>query len=102
EIDEVERRITQLEIERQALQKEKDKASRERLKALEKDLAELREKSGGMTAQWQQEKETLGAVGKIRQQTEQARMDAERAKRAGDLQRAAEITYGQIPQLEQQ
>src|SRR5438876_4164614 len=102
EIDEVERRITQLEIERQALQKEKDKASRERLKALEKDLAELREKSGGMKAQWQQEKETLGAVGKIKQQIEQARIDAERATRAGDLQRAAEITYGQIPQLEQQ
>jgi len=102
EIDEVERRITQLEIERQALQKEKDKASRERLKALEKDLAELREKSAGMKAQWQQEKETLGAVGKIKQQIEQARTDAERATRAGDLQKAAEITYGQIPQLEQQ
>src|SRR5438552_2270812 len=102
EIDEVERRITQLEIERQALQKEKDKASRERLKALEKDLAELREKSGGMKAQWQQEKETLGAVGKIKQQIEQARIDAERATRAGDLQKAAEITYGQIPQLERQ
>src|SRR5256884_6459374 len=102
EIDEVERRITQLEIERQALQKEKDKASRERLKALEKDLAELREKSAGMKAKWQQEKETLGAVGKIKQQIEQARTDAERATRAGDLQKAAEITYGQIPQLERQ
>src|SRR5881392_2949687 len=102
EIDEVERRITQLEIERQALQKEKDKPSRERLKALERDLAELREKSAGMKAQWQQEKETLGAVGKIKQQIEQARTDAERATRDGDLQRAAEITYGQIPQLERQ
>src|SRR5436190_1333960 len=102
EIDEVERRITQLEIERQALQKEKDKASRERLKALERDLAELREKSAGMKAQWQQEKETLGAVGKIKQQIEQARIDTERATRAGDLQKAAEITYGQIPQLERQ
>ncbi len=102
EIDEVERRITQLEIERQALQKEKDKASRDRLKALERDLAELREQSAGMKAQWQQEKETLGAVGKIKQQIEQARTDAERATRAGDLQKAAEITYGQIPQLERQ
>jgi ATP-dependent Clp protease ATP-binding subunit ClpB len=102
EIDEVERRITQLEIERQALQKEKDKASRERLTALERDLAELREKSAGMKAQWQQEKETLGAVGKITQQIEQARTEAERATRAGDLQKAAEITYGQIPQLERQ
>jgi ATP-dependent Clp protease ATP-binding subunit ClpB len=102
EIDEVERRITQLEIERQALQKEKDKESRERLKALERELAELREKSAGMKAQWQQEKETLGAVGKINQQLEQARIEAERATRAGDLQKAAEITYGQIPQLERQ
>ena len=102
EIDEVERRITQLEIERQALQKEKDKESRERLTALERELAELREKSAGMKAQWQQEKETLGAVGKIKQQIEQARIEAERATRAGDLQKAAEITYGQIPQLEQQ
>ena len=102
EIDEVERRVTQLEIERQALQKEKDKESRERLKALERELAELKEKSSGMKAQWQQEKETLGAVGKIKQQIEQARTDAERATRAGDLQKAAEITYGQIPQLERQ
>ena len=102
EIDEVERRITQLEIERQALQKEKDKASKERLKTIERDLAELREKSGAMKAQWQQEKETLGAVGKIKQQIEQARIEAERATRAGDLQKAAEISYGQIPQLEKQ
>src|ERR1700730_1046645 len=102
EIDEVERRVTQLEIERQALQKEKDKESRERLKGLERELAELREKSAGMKAQWQQEKETLGAVGKISQQLEQARIDAERATRAGDRQDAAEITYGQIPQLERQ
>ena len=102
EIDEVERRITQLEIERQALQKEKDKASRERLTTLERELAELREKSNSMKAQWQQEKETLGAVGKIKQQIEQARIEAERATRAGDLQKAAEISYGQIPQLESQ
>jgi ATP-dependent Clp protease ATP-binding subunit ClpB len=102
EIDEVERRITQLEIERQALQKEKDKESRERLKSLERELAELREKSAGMKAQWQQEKETLGAVGKIKQQIEQARIEAERVTRAGDLQKAAEISYGQIPDLERQ
>ncbi|MGZ3467060.1 MAG: AAA family ATPase, partial [Gemmatimonadaceae bacterium] len=102
EIDEVERRVTQLEIERQALQKEKDKDSRDRLKALERELAELREKSAAMKAQWQQEKDTLGAVGKFGQQLEQARIEAERATRAGDLQKAAEITYGQIPQLERQ
>ncbi|HEY4735121.1 MAG TPA: Clp protease N-terminal domain-containing protein, partial [Gemmatimonadaceae bacterium] len=102
EIDEVERRIVQLEIERQALQKEKDTASRERLNNLERELAELREKSAGMKAQWQQEKETLGAVGKIKQQIEQTRIEADRATRAGDLQKAAEITYGQIPDLERQ
>jgi ATP-dependent Clp protease ATP-binding subunit ClpB len=102
EIDEVERRITQLEIERQALQKEKDKASRERLKTLERELAELREKSAAMKAQWQQEKEVLGSVAKIKQQIEQGRLEAEQATRRGDLQRAAEISYGQIPTLEKQ
>ena len=102
EIDEVERRVIQLEIERQALQKEKDKASRERLKNLERELAELKEKSAGMKAQWQQEKEVLGSVAKIKQQIEQARVEAEQATRRGDLQKAAEISYGQIPQLEKQ
>ncbi len=102
EIDEVERRVTQLEIERQALQKEKDRASVERLHTLEKDLSDLREQSGAMKAQWQQEKESLGAVGKIKQQIEQARTEAEQATRSGDLGRAAEISYGLIPQLERQ
>ena len=102
EIDEVERRITQLEIERQALQKEKDKASVERREALERELAELREKSNAMKSQWQNEKETLGSVGKIKQQMEEARIQAEQATRSGDLGRAAEITYGTIPQLEEQ
>jgi ATP-dependent Clp protease ATP-binding subunit ClpB len=102
EIDEVERRITQLEIERQALQKEKDKASRERLKNLERELAELKEKASAMRAQWQQEKEVLGSVAKIKQQIEEARTEAELATRRGDLQKAAEISYGTIPQLEKQ
>ncbi|HVS59068.1 MAG TPA: ATP-dependent chaperone ClpB [Gemmatimonadaceae bacterium] len=102
EIDEVERRVIQLEIEWQALQKEKDKASRERLKNLERELAELKEKSAAMRAQWQQEKEVLGSVAKIKQQVEQARIEAEQATRRGDLQKAAEISYGQIPQLEKQ
>jgi ATP-dependent Clp protease ATP-binding subunit ClpB len=102
EIDEVERRVTQLEIERQALQKEKDKASRERLKNLERELAELKEKASAMRAQWQQEKEVLGSVAKIKQQIEQARTEAEFATRRGDLQKAAEISYGQIPQLDKQ
>ena len=102
EIDEIERRIVQLEIERQALQKEKDPASVERRTAIERELAEAREQSNGMKAQWQREKEMLGAVGKIKQQIEQARIEAEQATRKGDLARAAEISYGLIPQLEQQ
>ena len=102
EIDEVERRIIQLEIERQALAKEKDKASKERLKTLERTLAELRESSAGMKAQWQQEKDTLGSVGKIKQEIDQTRIEAEKATRTGDLGKAAELTYGKIPQLEQQ
>ena len=102
EIDEVERRIMQLEIERTALVKEKDKTAVERRGTIERELAELREKSSGMKAQWQKEKETLGAVGTIKQQIDQARIEAEQASRAGDLQKAAEITYGKIPQLEQQ
>src|SRR5512140_3244879 len=101
EIDEVERRIVQLEIERQALAKEKDKASKERREALERELAELREKSNAMKQQWQNEKETLGSVGKIKQQMEEARLQAEQATRTGDLGKAAEITYGTIPQLEE-
>ena len=87
EIDEVERRIMQLEIERQALQKEKDPASVERRENLERELAELREKASGMKAQWQQEKETLGAVGRIKQEIDQARIEAEQATRSGDLGR---------------
>jgi ATP-dependent Clp protease ATP-binding subunit ClpB len=102
EIDEVERRIMQLEIERQALQKEKDPASVERRTALERELAELRERSSAMKAQWQQEKETLGAVGRIKQEIDQARVEADQATRTGDLGRAAEIAYGRIPELERQ
>ena len=102
EIDEVERRITQLEIERQALQKEKDKASRERREESRARAGRAARKIRAMRAQWQKEKEVLGSVGKIKQQIEQARTEAEQATRRGDLQKAAEITYGQIPQLEKQ
>jgi len=100
EIDEVERRIMQLEIERTALQKEKDRAGIERREEIEHELAELRERSAAMKAQWQQEKEMLGGVGKIKQEIEQARIEADQATRRGDLTKAAEITYGRIPQLE--
>jgi ATP-dependent Clp protease ATP-binding subunit ClpB len=102
EIDEVERRVVQLEIEREALRKEKDAASLERRAALERELGELRERSSAMKAQWQAEKESLGAVGRIKQQIDEARTQAERATRTGDLAMAAEITYGTIPQLEKE
>ncbi len=102
EIDEVERRVMQLEIERQALQKEKDAASVERRDTLERELAELKERSAGMKAQWQAEKDALAKVGTLKQQVEQAKIDAERASRAGDLGRAAEITYGTLPELQRQ
>jgi ATP-dependent Clp protease ATP-binding subunit ClpB len=100
EIDEVERRVMQLEIERQALKKEKDAASRERLATLERELAELKEKSGAMKAQWQAEKDSLGKLSAIKQRIDQARTEVERAQRTGDLGRAAELSYGEIPKLE--
>jgi ATP-dependent Clp protease ATP-binding subunit ClpB len=100
EIEDVERRVMQLEIERTALLKEKDKSGVERREEIERELAELRERSSAMKAQWQQEKEMLGGVGKIKQEIDQARIEAEQATRQGNLQKAAEITYGTIPQLE--
>ncbi len=102
EIDEVERRIVQLEIERQALQKEKDPASVQRRTALEREIAELKERSGAMKAQWQAEKESLQKLAKIKQEIEELRVQAEQAARSGDLGKAAEISYGRIPQLEAQ
>jgi ATP-dependent Clp protease ATP-binding subunit ClpB len=102
EIDEVERRIVQLEIERQALQKEKDPASVQRRSALEREIAELKERSGAMKAQWQSEKETLLKVAKVKQEIEELRAQAEQATRAGDLGKAAEISYGRIPHLDKQ
>jgi len=100
EIDEVERRVMQLEIERQALKKEKDAASRERLEILERELAELKEKSSAMKAQWQAEKDSLAKLSVIKQRIDQARTEVEQAQRAGDLGRAAELSYGEIPKLE--
>jgi ATP-dependent Clp protease ATP-binding subunit ClpB len=102
EIDEVERRAIQLEIEREALRKEKDAVSVERREALERELNELRERGNSMKAQWQAEKESLGAVGRIKQQIDEARTQMEQVTRAGDLAKAAEITYGTIPQLEKE
>jgi ATP-dependent Clp protease ATP-binding subunit ClpB len=100
EIDELERRIKQLEIERAALQKETDEASRERLAVLEQDLADLREESEALQAHWNLEKAEIGRIRSTKQQTEEAKAEAERAERSGDLERAAEIRYGTLPELE--
>src|SRR3954454_20023404 len=100
EIDEVERRIQQLEIELQALKKEKDEASVARREAIERELADLRERSNEMKAHWQGEKDAIEAIRQAKEQLEQANRDAERAERDGDLQRAAELRYGEIPELE--
>jgi ATP-dependent Clp protease ATP-binding subunit ClpB len=100
EIDEVECRVQQLEIEREALKKEKDETSKERLKAIEADLAELRERSSEMKARWQNEKDAIEAIKEAKSRLDEANHDAERAERAADLERAAELRYGLIPELE--
>src|SRR4051795_4341372 len=100
EIDEVERRVQQLEIELQALKKEKDEASVARREAIERELAELKERSAGMKAQWQSEKDAIEAIRETKERLEQAHREAERAERDADLQRAAELRYGEIPDLE--
>jgi len=97
EIDEVERRIVQLEIERQALQKETESSATERRKAIEAELAELRETSQGMKARWQAEKDVIDEIQTLRTRVDELRAEAERATRTGELNRAAEISYGEIP-----
>ena len=101
EIDEVERRIVQLEIERQSLLKEKDRAGMDRRRAVEQEIAELRERSAGMKAQWQSEKGAIQEIQQIKAEIETLRSEVEQATRRGDLQRAAELRYGRIPELEQ-
>jgi ATP-dependent Clp protease ATP-binding subunit ClpB len=102
ELDEFTRRITQLEIEETALAKEKDEASRERLDVLRRELANLREKSKGLRAQWEHEKEAIGRLQKLREQIEQTKIETERAERAYDLNKAAELKYGRLAQLERE
>jgi len=102
EIDEVERKIVQHEIELAALAKEKDKASKERRAKVEQELAELRERSKVMKAQWQAEKDAITGLQAKKAELEQLRAEAEQATRRGDLQKAAEISYGRIPALERE
>jgi ATP-dependent Clp protease ATP-binding subunit ClpB len=100
EIDEVTRRIQQLEIELQALKKETDEASVARREAIERELAELKERSAEMITRWQAEKDAITAIRDAKEKLEQAHHEAERAERDADLQRAAELRYGEIPELE--
>ena len=100
EVDKLERQIMQLEIEQTALKKEKDEGSRERLKKLERDLANFKEQSSKLKAQWQNEKAAINAAGIINEQLEAAKLEQEKAQRAGDLNLAAQIQYGKIPDLQ--
>ncbi|MFV3075224.1 ATP-dependent chaperone ClpB [Niveispirillum fermenti] len=99
-IDELDRRIIQLKIEREALRRETDQGSKDRLEKLEVELAELEQKSGTLTAQWQAEKDTLTGAQKLKEELDRARAELEQAQRSGDWARAGEITYGRIPDLE--
>ena len=100
ELDALDREILQKQIEAEALRIEKDKASKDRLEALEKDLSELQDKSTTMTAQWQAERDKLAGARDLKEQLDRARADLELAKRDGNLARAGELSYGVIPQLE--
>ena len=101
-LDELDRRIMQLKIEREALKKETDKASRDRLATLEHDLGELEDKSAAITAKWREEKQSVADVQSLKEQLDKARAEVEIAQRKGDFARAGELTYGQIPALEKQ
>jgi ATP-dependent Clp protease ATP-binding subunit ClpB len=100
ELDQLDRQILQLEIERTSLAKEKDSASKERLKLIDKTLADLKDKSKALTAQWQNEKAAVNAVSVVQSQIEQAKIELEKAQRTGDLNKASELQYGRIPELE--
>jgi ATP-dependent Clp protease ATP-binding subunit ClpB len=102
EIDEVERKILQLEIERQALKREEDKASKERLAQLEREIENLRETSGGLKAHWQNEKESIQRIRSLKEKIESTKVEEQKAQRQGDLNRAAELRYGTLTQLQRE
>ena len=101
EIDELEREIMQLEIERLALQREDDERSQERLKNIEQRVADLKERSSAKKAKWQSEKDAITHMGEAKDKLEQLKLQLDQARNAGDLARASELQYGQIPELEQ-
>ncbi len=100
ELDELDRRIMQLQIEREALKKETDQASKDRLQKLEKELADVEEKSAALTRRWQEEKEQLASASKVKQELEDARLHLDQAQRKGDFAKAGELAYATIPALE--
>ncbi len=102
DIDKVERKITQEEIEREALRKEQDPASKDRLEKIERSLADLKEKSAALTARWQQEKEAITKIQATKENIEKAKIEAAQAERAGDLARAAELSYGTLLNLQKE
>jgi ATP-dependent Clp protease ATP-binding subunit ClpB len=102
ELDEIDRKIMQLEIEREALKKEKDDASKERLDRLEKELAELQEESNRMKAHWQLERDAIQMIRQQKEKMEQTKLEMERAERDADLEQAARLRYGQLAELEAQ
>jgi ATP-dependent Clp protease ATP-binding subunit ClpB len=102
ELDEIERRVMQLEIEREALRKEKDQASRDRLEKLEKELGGLKEERTRLSAQWQKEKDAIQGVRGKKEELERLRLEVEQAQRSGDYARASELQYGRIPELERE
>ena len=102
ELDQLDRNILQMQIEQEALKKEDDQASKDRLEKLQKELAELQERASEMTAKWQAERDKLGAARDLKEQLDQARAELDIAKRNGDLAKAGELSYGVIPQLEKQ
>jgi ATP-dependent Clp protease ATP-binding subunit ClpB len=101
-IDELERRITQLEIEKQALKKEKDPASKEKLQKIEKELAELKEQSNALKSQWKREKDLIDQINKLKEKIDALKIEEQNAERRGDLERVAEIRYGQLIELNKQ
>ena len=102
EIETLDRRIIQMKIEREALKKESDQASKDRLAALEEELANLEQQSTELTTRWQAEKDKIAGESKLKEQLDHARMELEQAQRAGDLAKAGELQYGRIPELERQ
>ncbi len=100
ELDRIDRELMQLKIEREALKKETDAASKDRLTKLEKEIADLEEESKILTQNWEAERQKLGSAQKMKEELDQARTELEKAQRRGDLQRAGELAYGKIPELE--